>query len=401
MVVSPTQAQQELIATQLDPLESGQHLNEDLPLVSEVTSNQESNMSPGNQDVSADSITDSSVSSNYVSNSSAPSLDITVNASTGTQEESTTPQISSETQPQSPASQSLTEIDRSQTVSKATEVQTPAEGPTVPASTTPKTSVPTHRTTQSAPKAPSTSANSDSAGAISAANQGSEATTASKVATDKSESSIQAENEIISSVWVANLLSTPSQAEADAAWTRLKGHDNGNQLYRYEVEIDGTNQHRLRLGFFPERSAAEAAATDMAKKAGLGTPWLVQPNLSEVRKYDQPRVSNLWAVNISSTPDQTESDSIWTALNQGTAIETLKSLESKKAPGQSNLSLYRYVTLVEDQKQYRIRLGFFETNTQAESAGRELAKSASLGQARIGLPWAVKPIQSEVEAYKK
>jgi hypothetical protein len=200
---------------------------------------------------------------------------------------------------------------------------------------------------------------------------------------------------------VANLLSTPSKEEADSAWKRLEAQGGSNLLYRYETQVDGTNQHRLRLGFFQDRASAEAAATDLSRKAGLGAPWLVQPNLSEVRKYNLPQLSNLWSVNISSTPDKAESDAIWEALNQGQAKETFASLEAQRDQSLAGLSLYRYEAQVDSVNQYRIRLGFFDTGAKAEAAGRELAQAASLSQSRIGLPWAVRPNQAEVDSHKK
>ncbi|MDR2366818.1 MAG: SPOR domain-containing protein [Deltaproteobacteria bacterium] len=203
--------------------------------------------------------------------------------------------------------------------------------------------------------------------------------------------------EEISELWVANLLSTPSGEEADAAWGRLRAQDGANLLYRYEAEVDGTKQHRLRLGFFPDRAAAEAAAVGLAQKAGLGSPWMVRPNMAEVNKYNVRPLSELWAVNVSSTPDKAESDAIWEALDKSRALETLGGQEGT---GKA-LSLYRSETLIDGKTQYRIRLGFFDDDAKAKAAGLELAKAGGLEQSRIGLPWAVRPNQSEVEANKK
>jgi hypothetical protein len=210
-----------------------------------------------------------------------------------------------------------------------------------------------------------------------------------------------AEAEAISSVWAANLLSTPSKEEADAAWARIKAQDPDSLVYRYETEVDGTNQHRLRLGFFTDRTAAEVAAVELAKKSSLGTPWLVRPTISEVLKYDLPKLSNLWAVNISSTPNQAESDSIWTALNQGQALDVLNALKAQSGSEPSGVRLYRSEATVDGKTQYRVRLGFFDSSAKAEAAGRDLAQAASLGQSRIGQPWAVRPNQNEVEASQK
>jgi hypothetical protein len=108
------------------------------------------------------------------------------------------------------------------------------------------------------------------------------------------------------------------------------------------------------------------------------------------------KLADLWAVNISSSPSREESDSVWSALERATGA--LAGLEDRRAPGLAGLSLYRYETVVGETRQFRIRLGFFETDAQAVAAGRELAGAASLGQSRIGQPWAVRPTQDELEA---
>ncbi|MDR2387375.1 MAG: SPOR domain-containing protein [Deltaproteobacteria bacterium] len=212
------------------------------------------------------------------------------------------------------------------------------------------------------------------------------------------ETSRPAEN-LLSSFWVANLLSTPSKEEADLAWNRLQAQKATDILYRYEVEIEGTNQHRLRLGFFPDTASAQAAGKELAQKAGLKEPWIVRPTVAEYGQYNVQKVSNLYAVNISSTPDKAESEAIWGLLNQSQGLEALKKIQGQNP--QSALKLYRTETTVNEVIQYRIRLGFFDSNPAAVAAGTELAQAASLNQSRIGQPWAVRPNQSEVEANLK
>jgi hypothetical protein len=170
-------------------------------------------------------------------------------------------------------------------------------------------------------------------------------------------------------------------------------------LYRYEVEIEGTNQHRLRLGFFGDVASAQAVGKELAQRAGLREPWITRVTEAEYGKYNVQKVSDLYAVNISSTPDKAESDAIWGILNQAQGAEALKKLQAQNAQGA--VKLYRTETAVNEVIQYRIRLGFFDSNAAAVAAGTELAQAAALNQSRIGQPWAVRPVQSEVEANSK
>jgi septal ring-binding cell division protein DamX len=199
---------------------------------------------------------------------------------------------------------------------------------------------------------------------------------------------------------VANLFSSQSKPEADAAWARLSALSGQGQLYRYETTVNGALVHRIRLGFFNDRGSARSAAEALASQASLSAaPWTAQPNVSEVSRFRTPAISDLWVVNISSTPDEAESQAIWQALNG--ASKTLEELQGRKAKGLSALSLYRYDTTVGGRKQYRIRLGFFESNLAAEEAGRQLAAAASLPESRIGQPWPVRPSANEADKHKK
>ncbi|MDR0356225.1 MAG: hypothetical protein LBJ64_10925 [Deltaproteobacteria bacterium] len=207
--------------------------------------------------------------------------------------------------------------------------------------------------------------------------------------------------EAIANVWVANLMSTPSQTEADAVWLRLRGHiQDPTQLYRYETEIDGVRYYRIRLGFFDTVDEARSSAQPLSQTAKLSEPWLVRPNVAEVRRFNVSALSNLWAVNISSTPDQPDSEDIWNALNSDSAKQTVAALEEGRDPSLPALKLYRYETEVRGSKQYRIRLGFFASNQEAEQAGRRLVEAANLSASRIGEPWTVRPSIGEEQAYK-
>ncbi|MDR2456358.1 MAG: SPOR domain-containing protein, partial [Deltaproteobacteria bacterium] len=171
-------------------------------------------------------------------------------------------------------------------------------------------------------------------------------------------------------------------------------------LYRYETTVDGSAVHRIRVGFFPDRSAALAAAQNLATAASLGTtPWAVQPNVTEARRFGAQAISDLWVVNLSSTPDEAESLALWQILEGQSAA--LEKLQDSRAKGLSALSLYRYDTSVGGRKQYRIRLGFFESAQAAQEAGRLLAEAASLPESRIGRPWTVRPSAGEAASYRK
>ncbi|MDR1546542.1 MAG: SPOR domain-containing protein [Deltaproteobacteria bacterium] len=207
-------------------------------------------------------------------------------------------------------------------------------------------------------------------------------------------------------VWAANLHSSPNMTESEAVWRRLADKTSANRLYSYDATVNGQVHRRIRLGFFKSKAEAEAAALKLSEAAGLGKPWLLQPGEDEVARYGaaesgQAALSRLWAVNISSTPSLEESESIWSSLNRPEAIEVLKKLEERRAPGLSSLSLYRSEILVDGKRQHRIRLGFFERGPDAESAGQALASAAGLAESRIGRPWAVRPAVDEEKNFSK
>ncbi|MDR1658383.1 MAG: SPOR domain-containing protein [Deltaproteobacteria bacterium] len=205
----------------------------------------------------------------------------------------------------------------------------------------------------------------------------------------------------ISELWVANIFSSPSQTEADKVWGRLTSLSNADQLYRYETTVDGQKQYRIRVGFFPDRAAAEAVGQGLASAAGVGVPWTVRPNVAEVKRFRTAPLSSMWAVNLSSTPDEAESMAVWEALGQPKAIEVLKELSGRKAAGLTDLNLYRYQTTIDGKKQYRIRLGFFQSGQTALEAGQTLVEAAALSSSRIGRPWAVRPTLAEEIDNKK
>jgi hypothetical protein len=198
---------------------------------------------------------------------------------------------------------------------------------------------------------------------------------------------------------VANLFSSHSKEQAEAVWSKLAGKAGGDQLFRYEIQVDGQSVYRVRLGFFRDQEAAQAAGDALSNEAGLERPWVSRPNVSEVHRFERRTLSDLWTVNLSSTPDEAESQAVWAALSG--ASSALEGLQDSRAQGLSALSLYRYDTVVDDQKRFRIRLGFFGGAPAAEAAGRALVEAAGLSESRVGKPWAVRPASGEVLAHRR
>lgn len=94
-----------------------------------------------------------------------------------------------------------------------------------------------------------------------------------------------------------------------------------------------------------------------------------------------PPISNQWVVNISSTPDASES------------LAILTKVMASDAGGQ----VYAYETTVDGKVQNRIRVGFFATRAEAEAVGQKLKEAHKLS----ATPWAVQPTEDEVTRYKK
>lgn len=92
-------------------------------------------------------------------------------------------------------------------------------------------------------------------------------------------------------------------------------------------------------------------------------------------------ISDLWVVNISSTPDLAESNRL---LNRVIATDV---------GGQ----VYFYETTIDDRVHHRIRVGFFNSRGEAEAMGQKVKEAFKLS----ATPWAVKPTVEEVERYQK
>lgn len=92
-------------------------------------------------------------------------------------------------------------------------------------------------------------------------------------------------------------------------------------------------------------------------------------------------ISNLWVVNISSTPDASES------------LRLLNRVIATDVGGQ----VYFYETTIDGRVHHRIRVGFFKSRDEAEAVGQKVKESFQLS----ATPWAVKPTVEEVEKYRK
>ncbi|MDR1049943.1 MAG: SPOR domain-containing protein [Deltaproteobacteria bacterium] len=276
----------------------------------------------------------------------------------------------------------------------SSQASTPPAASSSQASSTPApTATPAATSSSLASTAPAAAASSQAPSAPAAETSETAPTPAAPAGT----TSAPAGSDELSALWVANLVSTPSQTEADAAWGRLRGATpDGRQLYRYDTEVNGTLQHRIRLGFYQTDDEARAEAGAVASGLGLPAPWTARPNLAEERQHNVQPLSDLWAVNISSTPDKAESDALWTALNGGPAREALAGVGASESGGSPGL--YRSETTVQGGVQHRIRLGFFGSRAEAEAAGKSLAAAAGLPASRIGVPWAVRPSLGEERA---
>ena len=92
-------------------------------------------------------------------------------------------------------------------------------------------------------------------------------------------------------------------------------------------------------------------------------------------------ISEKWVVNISSTPDSSESHKL------------LMRVLGNDLGGQ----VYSYETTIEGKLHYRIRVGFFDSKAEAEAAGQKFYENFKLSST----PWAVQPTVEEVERYNK
>jgi|GEM_PF-1708286 len=119
----------------------------------------------------------------------------------------------------------------------------------------------------------------------------------------------------------------------------------------------------------PAATTATASATEAKPAATGSTP------------ASAGEISDLWVVNISSTPDAAESNRL---LNRVIATDV---------GGQ----VYFYETNIDGRVHHRIRVGFFNSRGEAEAVGQKVKEVFKLS----ATPWAVKPTVEEVERYQK
>jgi hypothetical protein len=91
----------------------------------------------------------------------------------------------------------------------------------------------------------------------------------------------------ISDQWVVNISSTPDAAESLKVLSRVMASKApGEEVYAYDATVNGVVQHRIRVGFFADRAAAEAAGLKIQADLKLSaTPWAVQPTVDEVTTF--------------------------------------------------------------------------------------------------------------------
>lgn len=132
----------------------------------------------------------------------------------------------------------------------------------------------------------------------------------------------------------------------------------------------------------PDGNVMEGAASSTeAQSASVTTTDGAQATPAPGATAAAGEISNLWVINISSTPDATES------------IRLLNRVNAMDVGGQ----VYFYETTIDGRVHHRIRIGFFETRGEAEAVGQKVKEDFKLS----ATPWAVKPTVEEVDRYKK
>jgi DedD protein len=104
---------------------------------------------------------------------------------------------------------------------------------------------------------------------------------------------------------------------------------------------------------------------------------MVEPLASGDDKYGPglPEISDKWVVNISSTPDASES------------LRLLSALMGQDVGGR----VYASEVTIDGRLQHRIRVGFFGTREEAEAVGLKIKELYQL----YATPWAVRPTKEE------
>ncbi|MDR1043595.1 MAG: SPOR domain-containing protein [Candidatus Adiutrix sp.] len=181
----------------------------------------------------------------------------------------------------------------------------------------------------------------------------------------------------------------PTSTGMKAAETRAVPAEN-------KTAADQAGAPSAEAGKAAEAGAEEASVeTGSAGSAAAGSQAEAAPaeskpaeNQTEAVPAESPAaenaalaISDLWAVNISSTPDAAES------------LPLLTRLMAAELGGQ----VYAYKAPVEGVTRYRIRVGFFNTRSEAEAVGQKIKEDFKLSAS----PWVVKPTVEEVERYRK
>lgn len=122
---------------------------------------------------------------------------------------------------------------------------------------------------------------------------------------------------------------------------------------------------------------SEAAATADKVISQLNIQYLSPESLSTPKsKNVKAKSGKVWVANVLSTQDPDK------------LRETFDVLMKEK------VVVYAYETEVQNEKWFRIRIGFFNSQAEAQAVGREMAKKYGLTE-----PWIVRPGPQELSKY--
>lgn len=132
-----------------------------------------------------------------------------------------------------------------------------------------------------------------------------------------------------------------------------------------------------------EGDKTTASPTEAAAEKPAETPVAATPATpaAEGQAGKAMEISDLWVVNISSTPNAAES------------LRLLTQVMASEREGQ----VYAYETTLDGTVHHRIRVGFFATRSEAEAVGQRIKEQYKLS----ATPWAVTPTVDEVKRHKK
>jgi hypothetical protein len=84
-------------------------------------------------------------------------------------------------------------------------------------------------------------------------------------------------------MWIINVLSTPNEKEIIPATMKLL--EEGYLAYITQTKVKGKEYMRLRVGFFAEKSEADAAGKKIKALLNLGDPWKTKASKEEFKEF--------------------------------------------------------------------------------------------------------------------